>query len=70
MPTYQAGLCQKENETLDAPYEAHSIEASSDAEAISIAKDWVVKRFEVLPETWLQVLLNGKAVHSEQLSAE
>jgi len=70
MTTYQAGLCQMENATLDAPYEGHNIEASSDAEAISIAKEWVSNRFEILPETWLQVLVNGRTVHSEQLSAQ
>jgi len=70
MTTYQAGLCQMGTENLDAPYEGHKIEAASDAEAISLAKDWVSHRFEILPETWLQVLADGKSVHAEQLTTE
>jgi len=70
MTTYQAGLCQEGNKTLEAPYEGRRIEASSDAEAILIARDWIAHRFEILPNTWLQVLADGKAVHSEQLTSE
>jgi hypothetical protein len=50
------------------PYLGTDIEAATDAEAATGAMEWALKNAaEVLPETWLQVTLDGRGVHSEKL---
>jgi hypothetical protein len=50
------------------PYLGVDIEAASDAEAADKAMEWALKNArEVLPQTWLQVTLEGRGVHSEKL---
>jgi len=50
------------------PYLGVDIEAATNAEAADKAMEWALKNaWEVLPETWLQVTLEGRSVHSEKL---
>ena len=50
------------------PYLGIDIEAATDAEAAAGAMEWALKNAsEVLPQTWLQITLEGRGVHSEKL---
>lgn len=50
------------------PYLGIDIEADTDSEAADKAMEWALKNaHEVLPQTWLQVMLDGRGVHSEKL---
>jgi hypothetical protein len=50
------------------PYLGINIAAATDAEAADKAMKWALKNAsEVIPQTWLQVTLEGRSVHSEKL---
>ncbi len=69
MPEYVAALCHMPG-TVPVPFESVNITAEDDEEAIRKAVQWRVETVSAAPldqETWLQVLLNGKAVHSQKI---
>jgi hypothetical protein len=50
------------------PYLGTDIEAATVADAATDAMEWALKNAsEVLPQTWLQITLDGRGVHSEKL---
>ena len=50
------------------PYLGIDIAAATDAEAVDKAMKWALDNAPaVLPQTWLQVTLEGRGVHSEKL---
>jgi hypothetical protein len=61
--TFKAGLCRMLNGTLAEPYEGATIEAKTTPEAAQKAKTWA-KTVDVAEGSWLQLLLDGKAVAS------
>jgi hypothetical protein len=69
MPEYVAGLCQMSGTEL-APLESVNIAAADDDEAIRKAVQWRLNSITAVPldqKTWLQVLRDGKAIHSEEI---
>jgi len=65
--TYKAALALLSGPRFH-PYLGADIEAASDAEAGDKAMEWALKNAsEVVPQTWLQVTLDGRGVHSEKL---
>jgi hypothetical protein len=64
---YLASLCHMRNGAL-ASYDSEHLSAVDDAEAIRKATVWRVTAAATIDErTWLQVLLDGTAFHSEEL---
>lgn len=63
MQTFEAGLCHMLNGSLIGPYEGVTIETETLADAIRRAKLWT-GTVEVLENSWLQILHNGKSVAS------
>jgi hypothetical protein len=64
---YVATLCHMQNGELES-YDSESLFAIDDAEAIRKATVWRVTAAATIDErTWLQVLLDGLAFHSEEL---
>jgi hypothetical protein len=50
------------------PYLGIDIAATTDAEAVDKAMKWALKSASaVLPQTWLQVTMEGRSVHSAKL---
>jgi hypothetical protein len=50
------------------PYLGIDIAATTDAEAVDKAMKWALTNaFAALPQTWRQVTLEGRSVHSEKL---
>jgi hypothetical protein len=50
------------------PYLGIDIAATTDVEAVDMAMKWALDNASaVLPQTWLQVTLEGRSVHSEKL---
>lgn len=66
-PIYKAALALLSGPRFH-PYLGIDIEAATDVEAADKAMEWALKNArEVLPQTWLQVTLEGRGVHSEKL---
>ena len=64
---YIAALCHMTDGALQS-YDSEHLFAVDDAEAIRKATEWRVTAAATIDErTWLQVLLDGKAFHSEEL---
>ena len=63
LATYSVGLCRMVNGNLDAPYEGASIEAANIPDALLKAKKWAAS-VEVVDNSWLQILLDGRCVRS------
>lgn len=69
MPNFVAGLCKVTKAGLDAPYEGEELFASDETEAVSKAREWLAScDRELKEETWLQVLIDGRAILSEKVS--
>lgn len=62
MATFEAGLCQMLNGNL-VPYDTATIETHDSSSAVERAKAWA-GTVDVMENSWLQVLYNGKAVAS------
>jgi hypothetical protein len=64
---YVTTLCHMRNGALE-PYHSHRFFAVDKAEAIRKATEWRVTAASTIDEkTWLQVILNGAAIYSEDL---
>jgi hypothetical protein len=64
---YLAALCHMKDGAL-APYDSEHLFAADNIEAIRKATEWRVTAAATIDErTWLQVLLDGTAIHSEEL---
>lgn len=64
---YVAALCHMKNGSLRS-YDSEHLLAVDNAEAIRKATEWRVTAAATIDErTWLQVLLDGAAFHSEEL---
>jgi hypothetical protein len=64
---YLAALCHMKDGTL-VPYDSEHLFAADNSEAIRKATEWRVTAAATIDErTWLQVLLDGTAIHSEEL---
>jgi hypothetical protein len=64
---YVTTLCHMRNGALE-PYHSHRFFAVDKAEAIQKATEWRVTAASTIDEkTWLQVILNGAAIYSEDL---
>jgi hypothetical protein len=64
---YVAALCHMRDGVLE-PYDTDRFFALDKAEAIQKATIWRVTTASTIDEkTWLQVMLNGSAIHSEDL---
>jgi hypothetical protein len=64
---YLTTLCHMRSGALE-PYHSHRFFAVDKAEAIRKATEWRVTAASTIDEkTWLQVILNGAAIHSEDL---
>jgi hypothetical protein len=64
---YVAALCHMRDGALE-PYYSDRFLAVDDAEAIRKATEWRVTAASTIDEkTWLQVILNGSAIYSEDL---
>lgn len=64
---YIAALCHMKDGVLRS-YNSEHLFAVDDAEAIRKATEWRVTAAATIDErTWLQVLLDGNAFHSEEL---
>jgi hypothetical protein len=72
MPKYVAGLCvMTEAGSLGAPYDSEEFEAGTDEHAIRKARVWVTTSGRMFSEeTWLQVLLDGRSIHSEKVEPQ
>lgn len=69
MKQYAAGLCLTTEHGLPALHEIHGILAAHDDAALAKAKAWAETTMGIVTEqTWLQVMLDGKAVRSIQLT--
>jgi hypothetical protein len=63
---YEVALCHMKDGALQ-PYDSDHIFAADNAEAIRKATEWRVTAAATIDErTWLQVLLDGTAIHSEE----
>lgn len=64
---YVAALCHMKDGVLQS-YDSEHLFAVDNAEAIRKATEWRVTAAATIDErTWLQVLLDGAAFHSEEL---
>ena len=64
---YVAALCRLRDGTLE-PYYSDRFFAVDDAGAIQKATEWRVTAASTIDErTWLQVILNGSEIYSEDL---
>ena len=64
---YIAALCHMRGGALHS-YDTEHISAVDNVEAIRRATEWRVTAAATIDErTWLQVLLDGSAIHSEEL---
>jgi hypothetical protein len=64
---YVAALCHMKDGALQS-YDSEHLFAVDHAEAIRKATEWRVTAAATIDErTWLQVLLDGTAIHSEEL---
>jgi hypothetical protein len=64
---YIAALCHMRDGALHS-YDSEHLLAIDDTEAIRKATEWRVTAAATIDErTWLQVLLDGSAIHSEEL---
>ena len=64
---YVAALCHMRNGALE-PYYSDRYFAVDRAEAIQKATEWTVTAASTIDErTWLQVILNGSEIYSEDL---
>ena len=69
MSEYVAGLCYMAG-TEVVPVETQTITAADDAEAIRKAEEWRINTISAVPidrRTWLQVLRDGRAIHSQEI---
>jgi len=64
MASFRAGLWQLGTDAIDFPYVGIALAAQSKEEAIRKSREWALVQ-DVLPQTWLRVLHDGKAVHAE-----
>jgi len=65
MAEYVAGLCYMEGTDL-VPFDTLTITANDDDEAVRKAIEWRIATLTSIDrETWLQVLLDGKAIYSK-----
>ena len=64
---YVAALCHMKQGVLES-YDSEQLFAADNAEAVRKATEWRVTAAATIDErTWLQVLLDGSAIHSEEL---
>ncbi|MEO6839182.1 MAG: hypothetical protein ABI192_00300 [Bradyrhizobium sp.] len=64
---YVVALCHMRDGALQS-YDSDHLFAADNAEAIRKATEWRVTAAATIDErTWLQVLLDGTAIHSEEL---
>ena len=67
MPEYVAGLCYMKGAEL-VPFETLNITADNDDDAVRQAVEWRVSTVITIDRrTWLQVLRNGSAIHSQEI---
>lgn len=69
---YIVGLCtMTENGVLAPPYESETITAVDDEHAKRKARAWAKTRTGgIVERTWVQVLIDGKSIHSEELEPQ
>ena len=67
MSDYVAGLCHMRGTEI-VPFETKTITADNDDDAVRQAVEWRVNSLTAIDgRTWLQVLLDGKAVYSQEI---
>jgi hypothetical protein len=65
---YFVGLCRLTDRGLSAAYESETINAPDLGKAMTRAAAWAKSTIGIISErTWLQILLDGKSVYSEEL---
>lgn len=68
MPKYIAGLCTVTKAGLAAQYESVELYADDDQGAAGKARAWLNSSDREFGEqTWLQVLTDSRAIHSEKV---
>jgi len=64
MASYRAGLWQMGTVAIDAPYVGIALAARDREDAVKKSREWALVQ-DILPQTWLQVLQDGKTIHAE-----
>ena len=68
---YVVGLCAMTEHGLAPPYDSDKITATDDEQATRKAMAWARTNAGMIGEnTWVQVLIDGKSIHSEELEPQ